>query len=262
MCVSPSSIHFYRHDGQFGISSHGISTASKGHQFQIQGPSGVADWSQSLDAMLEKLEDSNRCIRLAVVPSTDSRLEALVHQSCDMTQQVFEQCPLSDLSPATRALRIQELVRCVDAVLKPHVPITSAIAGLCRSSLRRRGSHQAEYDWCRGGVRVECKSARLRYEPVGRRWGAHFNNIKFSRSPEFVSQFDELLLGLYTPQGIYIYRHDSEFGLASQGIATAGLGYTIQVYGPTGVMDWKCALDSILHKFDGSGCQRIAFVQW
>ncbi|CAK0879598.1 unnamed protein product [Prorocentrum cordatum] len=263
VCLCPCAIYIYRHDRQFAVSSHGFKTRTLGHQILVRGPSGVEQWSDARDAILGKLDDdSNGCARLAVVSNTDARLEALLHETCGVTRLAFKQRPLSDLSSGARGLHIEELVRRVDTLLHPEVTVNAAAAGSCRSVARRRGAHQAEYDWCRGNVRVECKSSQLQYEPSQRRWKFSFSKIKLSRSPEHTALFDELLLGLYTPHGVYIYRHDLVFGLSTSGASTVGSGYQVQVYGPSGVVDWKVALDAILRKFDASGCQRIAVVQW
>lgn len=89
-----------------------------------------------------------------------------------------------------------------------------------------------------------------------------FAGIKLARLTKRSVLFDELLLGLYTPRGIYIYRHDMYFGVSSCGVATAEAGYSIQLYGPCGTLQWDHALSAILRKLDESGCKRVALVQW
>jgi hypothetical protein len=78
---------------------------------------------------------------------------------------------------------------------------------------------------------------------------------------EGLPSFDELLLALYTPAGVYFYRHDGQLGVSSVGLLTAVTGHDIKVYGPRGERDWSAALhESILPKLDTSDCEQLAIV--
>ncbi|CAE8590767.1 unnamed protein product [Polarella glacialis] len=74
--------------------------------------------------------------------------------------------------------------------------------------------------------------------------------------------FDDLLLALYTPKGIYVYRHDLSLCIPTHGVSTRISGHRIEITAPKGVEDWKVALDAILAMLDAStnGCQCLAFV--
>lgn len=125
----------------------------------------------------------------------------------------------------------------------------------------RRPLIQAEYDWCRDGSRIERKSGQLRWDTHQEQWKPAFSKIKVARDAS-PCLFDEPLLALYTPRGIYIYKHDLRLGMSSIGCKTPSLGHQIQLHGPTGREDWAVSLDIILAKLDASGCERLAFVMW
>merc|ERR1711974_439095 len=101
---------------------------------------------------------------------------------------------------------------------------------------KRLGRHSQSCDWLRGGQRVECKSAQLRHDKQLRGWKFQFCRIKMGGlTPKMC---DELVIALYTPIGIYVYRHDFRLGISSSGKDTAPFGYVITLCGPTGEVDW------------------------
>ena len=75
-------------------------------------------------------------------------------------------------------------------------------------------------------------------------------------------RLDELLLAAYTPRGVYLYRHDLQLGVATQGKSTAATGHNINLYGPRQEEDCDAALDVILAKLEESGCKCVAVVPW
>lgn len=259
---SPKCLYFYRHDGKLGLTSRGHNTRVDGHRIYLRGPIHVEDWSSSLASILEMLDsESNDCTRLYVMPTIDYRIEILMRRLPGNTaHHVYQYAPLGQLSPTSRALRIQQLVRCVDGMLNPHSLISDPVPGYTANGVRRHVT-QAEYDWCRDGSRIECKSGQLTWDKYWGRWKAAFSKIKVARdvSP---CLFDELLLALYTPRGIYIYKHDLRLGLSSCGSKSASWGHQVQLYGPNAEENWAISLDIILAKLDASGCERIAYVQW
>ena len=125
---------------------------------------------------------------------------------------------------------------------------------------KRRGQNKAAYDWRRDERRVACKSAQLTWNKSDQCWRAHFQNIKPAGAE---GDYDELLLALYSPQGVHVYRYDGRFGLSTNGKETAATGRQINVYGPKYEESWQAALDeAILPKLDASGCKRVAEVMW
>jgi len=91
-----------------------------------------------------------------------------------------------------------------------------------------------------------------------RRWYVHFHEIKFDED----DVFDDLLLGVYAPGGLFVYRHEDLFAVSSCGCKTKTRGHQVRIHGPAGEYDWSVALHAILAKLDASPCQRLAFVQW
>ena len=69
---------------------------------------------------------------------------------------------------------------------------------------------------------------------------------------------------IYTPRGIYVYRHDLSLGVSRAGKRTETAGFQIKLAGPRRELDWERALDgTMLPKLDASdGCDRLAFVRW
>jgi len=110
-------------------------------------------------------------------------------------------------------------------------------------------------------VRIECKSSQLQWNSY--RWLFCFAGVKFAReNVRFRSVFDQLVLMMYTPIGVYMYHHDNQLGVSAHGQKTSTQGYRISICGPKGVDAWSIALESILKKFDEhtNQCARLAFV--
>ena len=176
-----------------------------------------------------------------------------------VTAEAYEGVPLAELSAVPRANVLTSLARGLDTSLHPHARIEDAVAGT-RVDGGRRGQNMAPYDWRRDGVRVACKSAQLQWSAGTRRWMVGFQRIKPSGAE---GAFDELLLALYTPRGVHVYRHDLRLGMSTAGKSTQADGRRIHVYGPRDEGSWHSALDgAILPKLDESGCERVAEVRW
>ena len=174
-----------------------------------------------------------------------------------VTAEAYEGVHLAELSTTPRSSVLTSLVRSLDTSLHPHARIEDAVPGT-RVDGSPRAQHQAPYDWRRDGVRVACKSAQLTWNASDRRWKVLFQNIKPSGAE---GAFDELLLALYTPRGVHVYRHDLRLGMSTNGKSTEATGRQIQVYGPRDEESWQSALDgTILPKLGASGCERVADV--
>lgn len=256
---TPMHLHFYRHDGRLGLSRQGCRTASDGHGIQISGGRNAQQWPLALDNMLSKLDsNANACSHISTMSIDDPRIQYVLDQRHDVTPGIYDGIPLSGLSPCARGYTLESLARCIDGIANPLAEITSPDPGHCSGGSRRRSAQQSCFDWCRESIRVECKSSQLQWDKRWKYWVFNFTNIKFT----IRSTFDELLLALYTPQGIYIYRHDLRFKVCSRGVATYARGYKVRLQGPSNEGDWVVALGVILSQLDSSGCARVAFVQW
>lgn len=256
---TPRKLYFYAHDGSLGVSSKGQRTLKDGHQVNFRGPSGEEDWERACDRILRRLDcDSNACSRLAVMECTDPRVvEVLQSEGPSVTRRIYADSPLSGMSGPQRGLRIEALTRRVDALVHPGSLIADPEA--CSD----RPNPRVQYDWKRDGRRIECKSSQMHWVRTAGQWKFSFAGIKHHHAPigSGTSCFDELLLSLYTPQGIYVYRHDLDFGMSSRGNSTAWSGHQVQLYAPMRMHHWQTALEVLLSKL-GSSCQRIAWVQW
>ncbi|CAE8587410.1 unnamed protein product [Polarella glacialis] len=149
---------------------------------------------------------------------------------------------------------LESFVRQQDQKLNPGADFQVANAGLCVNG-QQRSRGMAEYDWLRDGVRVQLKSSQLGWDRDC--WCVKFYTVKLNWENPDLPCFDDLLLALYTPRGIYMYRHDLTLGVSTCGIMTNITGSQIVVSGPRGVNSWSEALDVILQKLDGSGCTRL-----
>eukprot|EP00933_Yihiella_yeosuensis_P069533 TRINITY_DN7617_c0_g1_i5.p1 TRINITY_DN7617_c0_g1~~TRINITY_DN7617_c0_g1_i5.p1 ORF type:complete len:414 (-),score=30.55 TRINITY_DN7617_c0_g1_i5:82-1323(-) len=248
---TPRGIYVYAHDMVFGVSTNGKATPASGHNVQLLGPYHQP-WTDALDSILNRLDSPQKsCQRILHISLSDAFLQDELQKEpfCG----IFCGKPLSDMSMCQRGRVIQGIVLHVDTLINASSCFKPAIRGICVNG-QSRSQHCAPYDWIRDGLRIECKSAKLLYLPLSRSWRFKFSAVK-------LCSFDELLLALYTPVGIYIYRHDLELGLGKTGVALQSAGYQIQIYSRRNALDWKAALHDILEKLDSSDCERLALVE-
>ena len=202
--------------------------------------------------------------------------------------------PLHDAAPRSRAAALGRLVRAVDERLHPDAlfqdPVrvnllpgeetrvggadgaaeaaAQAMASVSTAAATR-GGWQIDCSWRRDGARVVCRSAMLLREASAGRWRFLFSKVKLadsSRGAEAAGMPpSELLLALYSPAGVHIYRHGGTLGLTRMGRATVDSGeYQIKLHATRGEADWRRALEGkLLPMLDESEtCERVAFVDW
>ena len=81
---------------------------------------------------------------------------------------------------------------------------------LCCNGKKRNARHTSEFDFELLGQRFEIKTAKLKHtSQYG--WCANWSDIKRD-------YFDVLILVLYCPEGLYLFRHDGTFGVSKQGV--------------------------------------------
>lgn len=262
---TPRSLYIYRHDTLLGVTLAGKRTEAHGHSVQFNGPRRESNWALALDSMLSMLDMStNSCERIAELPLDDGRIQKVVVAKCSFLEDFYEGVPLAHLNFSARGLRIEALVRAVDTLINSDSVITDALVGYCvNGSLR--GQHQAEYDWMRDKQRIECKSSQLYWDRSNVRWMCRFANVRGVHTCTKVQHepaFDELLLALYTPSGVYIYRHNPRHRLGLAGLATESKGFVITFVGPRSEYNWDAALANICTKIEQVGCVRVAQVMW
>lgn len=253
---SPKSVHVYQHDLSLGVHSVGKQTSILGYGISISSFSGKPSWSTAVDEILGKLDaPTNSCKRLAEIALDDDRVK-IVHEnhSSPISEQAYKDIPLSDMTPQRRGLLLQSLVAEIDSMINPGALINQPDIGRCVNGSRRSAA-TAEYDWLRNGLRVECKSAALMWDKSGAKWRLTFGHVK-------MNAFDDLLLAIYSPRGVYVYRYDGSFALSTSGVETAINGYTISVAASAHVYCWSAALEMVLKQFEAHGCQLLAVVYW
>ena len=198
-----------------------------------------------------------KCESLAFVGLDDERLHAAIEAVPEsVVAAAFCGVPLADLSVKERGEIMKAIVRVVDERRRPSAHFEAA--QMLTEPSRGRAS---DYAWVRDGRRIACKGAQLSWERTQQVWKLQFRSVKLVLpGVREEAAFDELLLALYTPRGIYVYRHDLELGVSTAGKATSSGGHTISVYGPRRQGDWRIALDEyLLPKLDAQ-CEFVALV--
>ncbi|CAK0892973.1 unnamed protein product [Prorocentrum cordatum] len=259
---TPLELIVYQHDLSLGISSSGARTETEGCQICFYGPGGVGDWRVALKSVLGRLDaPSNQCrqvARFSLQHASVVRALSNFRQTpyAVRMDEAYHDVPLASLAGAVRGERIQAIARLVDTILNMGSFVMDPVVG-ARSNGARRSLRQAEYDWSRDGRRIECKSSQLVWDPRKRVWSVTFRNIK-------PASFDDLVLCIYTPHGIFLYRHSGNFVLSSIGVRSErwARGYSVSVSGGRHKQDWSIALDSVLKKVEQLSCEYVAFVEW
>lgn len=253
---TPQHVHIYRHDLNMGFGRTGKHVAEVGFQIQFAGPRQEQSWDAALGRILAKIDSpANDCERIADLPLDDNRIaHALAEHSSDSTAHVYSSTPLASLTPSARGVRIQEIVRALDSMLHLDVDIRDALGGR-RTDGIIRSQHHATYDWDRNGIRVECKSSQLCWSRLHLCWSVVFRGIK-------LGEFDELLLTVYSPRGLHVYKHKFTCRVVSVGKITASAGYQICMTGAKHERDWSVALDTVLNKLERAGCGHVGQIGW
>jgi|TARA_B100000524_G_scaffold51965_1_gene24429 hypothetical protein len=221
-------------------------------------PDDVTDWTTALDAqeggllqqeggILQQL-DSSPCTRLALIRFSDELFTRVLAKRPPWisTTSVYSALPLGiplgTLGQGARTKAIVEVVRRIDERLD------GTQAG-CEGGAE-----------CEHSLQKSLEIGMLDFKRKQSRWVAEWNNARVPN--RMASNASELRLALYTPRGIYLYRHDLKLGVAQQAKAKGGIirPTQISVYGPKGVEAWAEALDSILRVFDKSSCELLAWV--
>lgn len=256
----PDAIHIYKHDLRLGITKQGKATEPHGDLVRLYGARGMYCWRSASDAILCKLRASS-CAHLATVSFGDPRLDvALAEHSQRLMIEAYVSVPLA--SSTSRGKRIEAIVQAVD---RDHLHMLSPMCSGAAQPFPRicAQAPNASFDWLRGALRIECKSAQLVWKKSSKRWSFTFSNVKFEFPPvRPTALFDELLLALYTPIGVHIYRHDFKLGVSTVGKATSSQGHHITFCGPRGEEDWRRSYSVIFGRLQASKCELLALVTW
>jgi hypothetical protein len=255
--VTPRGVYAYRHDGVSGKTRAGAATRPCGHNVRFDGPRG-ADWRTALDAILAaKLVG---CTFLAHIPLDDPRLVGAVaeHPRSEM-HAAYAGDALSRLDGTTRGAVITSLARGIDRAderggaargtdraraagggggAPPAVEAVPAAAPRARAPGAAGGPGPPTSDWrrARDGARVTCKAVQLSWAKTHETWILRFRGVPALER----DKCDELQLALYTPFGIYLYRHTHHGGAAR--------AFTLA--GPARERDARIALRAMLFKLE------------
>jgi len=219
-----------------------------------------------MTAILSKLDAAtNLCKRIASVGLSDGHVLQFFEEcgaKWEVQQNAYESVPMSTLSPRVRGQRLEQLGRAVDAELCPAALFESPARGTCVNG-SRRSSANAEYDWCRDGRRIECKSSMFSGERSSQTWKLTFSGIKLAlNGARHEHAFDELWLAIYSPFGVHFFKHDFKFCISTNGISTSACGHNIQIRGPRQVTQLCAVLGVVTNKLEVAGCQALAVVRW
>ena len=169
------------------------------------------------------------------------------------TTDVYQKLPLATLSPKERGDLLEKAVR-YDVVEETTGEKTydpdpgETVTG------KKRGRNQAPFDFYLGDdrQRVEVKSAQLSWEKDRKRWSALFQHVKRA-------EYDLLYLALYTPSGIYVFKHNDEYGISTQGKQQESRGGKIKVVGPRNQESIEEATKAVLKKMGSMHVKTIKF---
>ena len=251
---SPDSLYIIKHDLQTGVIKVGKKTTSGGgHDIQIHGARRQECWQTALSQILDKLLAAGHCKLVAHIDLSAPEVRAFLAQQMEgmaaRQDTEYEGVPLSQITPALRGLRIEEIAFEVNRMLHPNC------------SLSRTSSN---VDWVRGEVRVEVKHGMMLFDKGQRRWECSFRNIQCASSGVRACDiFDELWLAIYSPFGIHILKHPGgQVRFILTGLTDQHSGQALHVYSSRNVFDVREALDEMLHKMEDWGCQPLATILW
>lgn len=166
-----------------------------------------------------------------------------------LTHDTYENVPLGNLSEKARGDIIENVVRNalekIDCKKSEDPDAGTTITG------KKRGRNSAPFDFLIDNRRKEVKSAQLRWDRCAKCWRAGFQHVK-------KEEYDDLYLALYTPSGIYIFKHDHKFGLSTHGKQQESSGGAVYVGAPVNAKSIEAATNIILEKMSSMFVKHIS----
>lgn len=239
---TPVGVHLYIHDHTYGVSTNGKSQHACGGKVMVYGPRNEPSISAATDAIRAKMAPMHYA-------SIDfSEFEDLV--TTTTTHDAYDGVPLATHSSKARGDILERVAR---RVMENKLGGTACDPppGV-RINGSKRGRNSETYDFIIGGRCVEVKSAQLKWNSHMKYWEAHWQNIKRD-------EYDELVLVLYTPTGLYMFLHDHVYGVSTRGRSQGASGGKVVVYAPCNVPSISTATDAILKKMGSMHYASLAY---
>ena len=219
---SPKWIHLLKHDLQTGMSK-------SGSHVTVSGKDGT--WEESLDVILDKLCEDGRCEFIGKTDISDSWIADECEQHVSYISRFYHRKPFSAMSPSLRGHRVERLVQEIDQLLHPESDFSRPTRSV---------------DWIRDKTRVEAKSGQLNFCQESQRWFCEFWNVNRD-------YFDELLVAVYSPRGLDVFRHDGTYGARQTSVI---------VRASAGEFDPLRALKQIEEQLEANNCPKVASILW
>jgi len=229
---TPSGIYVFKHNHEFGKSTTGKQQESCGGYINVYGPQNQESIEEATKAVLKKMGSMLvKHVPLDTIEITRS-----------VTRDSYKDVPFATLSPAERGDILEKAVR-YDVVEETTGEKTYDPDAGKRINGKKRGRNSAPFDFYLGDgrQRVEVKSAQLSWNKFDKRWNASFAHVKRA-------EYDLLYLALYTPSGIYVFKHNDEYGKTTNGKAQESCGGNIKVFGPQNEESIEEATKAVLKK--------------
>ncbi|CAE7384948.1 mad2l1-1 [Symbiodinium necroappetens] len=162
----------------------------------------------------------SRCFRQVLTLRAAQFPDAFASQP-SVTSEAYSNDPVFKLHGAQKGRVLQKAIWNSLAKSSPSTQLSKACPG-SRVDGGRRAPHQAEFDFTRGGRRVECKGASMTWHAARHSWYVQWNRIKFNQA-----YFDDLFLAFHSPCQVDIILHNGLAGVSSWGSLTPALGHMV-----------------------------------
>ena len=226
---SPKHIFLLKHDLQTGISGSSVIVAGK-----------VGSWEESVHLILDRFCRDGACKLMRKADISDPWILRECERCMGYGAPFYHGKPLSAMTSAMRGYRIEKLVQEIDQQFHPKSEFS-------------RPNRSA--DWNRDEIRVEVKHSQLCFCWQRRRWYCTFRGLK-------LGYFDELLLVIYSPWGLEIFRHDGLHRLGNLEAVLHGQSKPLSVQSAPGQVDPLRSLQLIEDKLEAKNCQKVASIVW
>ena len=167
-----------------------------------------------------------------------------------LTAYTYHGGPLRGFDAQTRSQVLSRVVRGCDQEGMLH----SEAQALAEATAPEHG-----FDWKRmsSGERVVCRGAQLMWNLGNDRWEVTFSSVELPVAGLREAAFDVLLLAVYSPLGVHVYRHEERLeDRCAPSVRTAKGQDTLQFVAPRGETRWRDAFMAVHGKMQAC-CTRV-----